>query len=63
MLETTHALNPVACRRHVAQLQDVRAEKRFAHEDHFEAIIIGWIMAAGYFNAAVYVVQNGLGII
>ena len=63
MLGRTLTVGPVPCRRHAAQLLDIRAEKRFPHEDHFEAIIIGWIMAAGYFNAAVYVVQNGFGII
>ncbi len=63
MFRTASALGPIPCRRHSTQLLDVGPEERTSLEDHLEAIIIGWIMAAGYFDAAVYAVQNGFGII
>ena len=48
---------------HGTQFLDICAEKRATLQHHLEAVIIGWIVAAGYFNAAIDIIQYSLGII
>ena len=60
---TTRPLGPIARCRHRTELLDVRAEERTSLEDHLEAIIIGGVVAAGYLDAAINILQNGFGII
>ena len=45
---------PIARRTQLPELGDVRPKKRTALKYHFEAIVIGGIVAASYLNAAIY---------
>ena len=54
---------PIPCRRNPAQFLNVVAKERTALENHLEAIIIGGVVAAGYFDAAVNILQHGFRII